>query len=93
MPLPAAIPALNAGPVEQDAEFLCRLFRIVGINRMVAKADRLLFLCGHVHDAFKARWDKGPILNINIGTDVWNYRPVSEAELDAYIGKVLAGKE
>lgn len=56
-----------------------------------AKRARI-HLCGHVHDAFKARWDKGPILNVNIGTDVWHYRPVSEAELDAYIGKVLAGK-
>jgi calcineurin-like phosphoesterase family protein len=32
------------------------------------------------------------VLNINIGTDAWHYRPVSESELDAYIGKILVGK-
>ena len=54
-----------------------------------------IHLCGHVHDAWRYVWDKSHVqkfLNINVGTDVWNYRPVSEAELDAYIGKVLAGK-
>lgn len=55
-----------------------------------------IHLCGHVHDAWRYLWDdkrKGvPVLNINIGTDVWRYRPVSESELDAYIEKVLAGK-
>lgn len=55
-----------------------------------------IHLCGHVHDKwrFKEKFAKGygDVLNINIGTDVWHYRPVSEAELDAYIGKVLAGK-
>lgn len=54
-----------------------------------------IHLCGHVHDKWKFKnavvMDIGYV-NINIGTDVWNYRPVSEAELDAYIGKVLAGK-
>lgn len=56
-----------------------------------------IHLCGHVHDKWKYQWDeisdKYKILNINVGVDAWKYRPVSEAELDAYIGKVLAGKE
>lgn len=51
-----------------------------------------IHLCGHVHDAWQYKFDKH-MLNINIGVDAWHYRPVSEAELDAYIGKVLAGKE
>lgn len=56
-----------------------------------------IHLCGHVHDAWRFFVDKKTfrdfyVLNINIGTDAWKYRPVSEAELDAYIGKVLAGK-
>ena len=55
-----------------------------------------IHLCGHVHDNWKHNFQWGgrySVLNINVGTDVWKYRPVSEAELDAYIGKVLAGKE
>ena len=52
-----------------------------------------IHLCGHVHDAWRYKFDaERAVLNINIGTDAWRYRPVSEAELDAYIGKVLAGK-
>jgi len=50
-----------------------------------------IHLCGHVHDAWKFKFTP-PVLNINVGTDVWNYRPVSEAELDAYITKTLMGK-
>lgn len=54
-----------------------------------------IHLCGHVHDKWHVFWDDSHVfkyLNINIGVDAWKYRPVSEAELDAYIGKVLAGK-
>ena len=55
-----------------------------------------IHLCGHVHDVWKYKIDRQPtysILNVNIGTDVWKYRPVSEAELDAYITRILMGKE
>ena len=54
-----------------------------------------IHLCGHVHHSWTILRDglhKPNVLNINIGVDAWKYRPVSEAELDAYIGKVLAGK-
>lgn len=55
-----------------------------------------IHLCGHVHDKWKYRFheigNKCQFLNVNVGVDAWHYRPVSEAELDAYIGKVLAGK-
>jgi len=57
----------------------------------VARPVRI-HLCGHVHDAWRFKFELDGPLNINIGTDVWHYRPVSEAELDAYIEKVLAGK-
>lgn len=54
-----------------------------------------IHLCGHVHDKWKFKnavvMDIGYV-NVNVGVDAWKYRPVSEAELDAYIGKVLAGK-
>ena len=61
-----------------------------------------IHLCGHVHDkwqycfggfhTYEIRDGGGLFLNINVGVDAWKYRPVSEAELDAYIGKVFAGK-
>lgn len=54
-----------------------------------------IHLCGHVHDKWLVFWNDThafKCMNINIGVDAWKYRPVSEAELDAYIGKVLAGK-
>ena len=50
-----------------------------------------IHLCGHVHDIWRYKFDRH-VLNINIGMDAWKYRPVSEAELDAYIGKVIAEK-
>ena len=57
-------------------------------------ADHCAFrihLCGHVHDAWSYKFDFRT-LNINIGVDAWKYRPVSEAELDAYITKVLTNR-
>ena len=61
----------------------------------VGKIGGHIHLCGHVHDVWRWKVVDTPdcqFVCINIGTDAWNYRPVSEAELDAYIGKVLAGK-
>jgi calcineurin-like phosphoesterase family protein len=38
------------------------------------------YVCGHVHEKFKfERWRGKPV--INIGCDVWDYRPVSKDEL------------
>lgn len=58
-----------------------------------------IHLCGHCHDKWKYSWGgyhKGDpdiqYLNINVGVDAWKYRPVSEAELDVFIEKVLAKK-
>lgn len=43
-------------------------------------------VCGHVHDNWSHRWmsvshGKPPFLNINVGVDVRNYRPMSDDEL------------
>lgn len=38
--------------------------------------DGRVLLCGHVHDAWKTK-DK----MINVGIDVWDYKPVSEEEI------------
>ena len=39
-------------------------------------------LCGHVHDKWLLKYDKQHhVLNINIGVDVWNYKPVRDSEI------------
>lgn len=47
-------------------------------------------LCGHVHEKWKHYLDEqNKVLNINVGVDVWGYRPVSEDNLVSYIRNVL----
>ena len=49
-----------------------------------AQVDFQLILCGHVHSNFKVRelhYIGKKSLVINVGLDVWNYRPVSWDEL------------
>ena len=39
-------------------------------------------LCGHVHDKWILKWDaEKHVLNVNVGVDVWNYKPVNDAEI------------
>src|SRR5579884_1092202 len=46
-------------------------------------------LCGHVHD----RWKRGPKGEINVGVDVWHFRPVNvDTLLDHYLTE-RKGKE
>ncbi len=45
-----------------------------------------IHLCGHVHKQWKSYLDRErQVLNVNVGVDVWNYKPVSEDELIQYI--------
>ena len=53
-------------------------------------------VCGHVH-AFWPSSDKRcfidklrKVININVGVDVWNYKPVSEVQLVNYITHLMA---
>ena len=47
-------------------------------------------ICGHVHGAWKYFVDfDNKVLNINVGVDVWRYRPVSEDELISYIDSII----
>lgn len=49
-----------------------------------------IHLCGHVHDKWKHYIDRErQVLNINVGVDVWGYRPVSETELISYIKNLM----
>lgn len=39
-------------------------------------------LCGHVHDSWLVHYDAMTgVLNINVGVDVWDYKPVSDVQL------------
>lgn len=50
------------------------------------------YICGHVHEKWKCEWWRGKPV-INVGVDVWNYRPVRKDELISYIEKVRNEKE
>jgi len=46
------------------------------------------YICGHVHDKWKYEtWKGKPV--VNVGCDVWNYRPVRKDELIQAIGDLL----
>lgn len=39
-------------------------------------------LCGHVHDKWLLKYDAAKhVLNVNVGVDVWGYKPVRDAEI------------
>lgn len=39
-------------------------------------------LCGHVHDAWLVQFDyEHGVLNVNVGLDVWSYKPVSDMQI------------
>ena len=49
-----------------------------------------IHLCGHVHNKWKFFLDKErEILNINVGVDVWDYKPVSETKIISYIKNLM----
>ena len=49
-----------------------------------------IHLCGHVHDKWKCFIDKDrQVLNINVGVDAWDYKPVSETELISYVKNLM----
>lgn len=45
------------------------------------KAPRIA-LCGHVHDKWLLKYNReNHVLNVNVGVDVWNYKPVRDSEI------------
>jgi calcineurin-like phosphoesterase family protein len=49
-----------------------------------------IHLCGHVHDKWKYFIDKeNEVLNVNVGVDVWEFKPISEDELANFIQKIM----
>lgn len=43
--------------------------------------DGTILLCGHVHEKWKTKRSPKGTLMINVGVDVWNFRPVSIEEI------------
>ena len=57
-----------------------------------------LILCGHVHGAWKHKVIKypesrPPMMILNVGVDVWNFRPIDINEIIEYLAKVPEWKE
>lgn len=50
--------------------------------------DGLPLVCGHVHEAWKTRERQ-----INVGVDMWEYRPVAETEVQQLVQLVTAPRE
>jgi len=44
-------------------------------------------LCGHVHEAWEHKWI-GSLLVVNVGVDVWNFRPVPLEKIVAVVDKL-----
>jgi len=67
-------------------------------THLMASCD--FILCGHVHDLWKHKfiefWSHGcrvVKLCINVGIDVWDYKPVSVNSILKYISRVRRGLE
>ena len=54
------------------------------------KAKTKVVLCGHVHDAWLLKYDAlKNVLNINVGTDVWGFKPVRDAKITEMLDYVF----
>ena len=49
----------------------------------------LILLCGHVHQKWKHKRTSKGTLMVNVGVDVWGFKPVNETELVQYIRSVI----
>lgn len=63
------------------------------INLTLLKIKKIDFvICGHVHEKWKHKWLKGNIPMINVGTDVWNFKPVSKSTILNYYNNLMKEK-
>ena len=58
-------------------------YRYIGNNnRRSCKHGVHIHLCGHVHDKWLLNFDaEKMVLNVNVGVDVWGYKPVRDSEI------------
>lgn len=56
----------------------------------IPKGMPFINLCGHVHDKWLLKYDReNHVLNINVGVDVWDYKPVRDSEITELLDFVL----
>lgn len=56
----------------------------------IPKGMPFINLCGHVHDKWLLKYDHGNhVLNINVGVDVWDYKPVRDSQITELLDFVL----
>lgn len=54
--------------------------------------DGVPLLCGHAHEKWKSQFTSLGTLMVNVGVDVWNYRPVVEDDFAKYLDGVRSGR-
>lgn len=58
--------------------------------RRIHKGMPFIALCGHVHDKWLLKYDhENNVLNINVGVDVWDYKPVRDSQITELLDFVL----
>ena len=62
--------------------------------RASRSSDKIFInLWGHVHDAWLLKWDrKNGVVNVNVGVDVWDYKPVSDVQITKMLDYLWNGK-
>jgi len=60
------------------------------VSRSSKTKNMRIVLCGHVHDKWLLKYDhENRVLNINVGVDVWDYKPVRDAQITELLDFVL----
>ena len=76
---------------------LNRKYKNVSVSHfpLTKKYDTLkIHLCGHVHDKYLVNFDKETkVLNLNVGVDVWDFKPVDNLTLAKVLDDLLSDKE
>lgn len=53
-----------------------------------ARASADFAIVGHVHEKWLYQWDGHGLLNVNVGVDQHNYRPISDDEILTLVNKI-----
>lgn len=49
--------------------------------------QKRIWVCGHVHTAWKSKTNPNGLIQVNIGVDQWNYLPVTKEEIYEAVGR------
>ena len=62
------------------------------VRRFIEQRQPLVSLHGHVHESYRHSRSHRGTWGVNVGVDVWDYRPVSEDALAEYLGGLLSNR-